>query len=94
MRFAYKPGNLEIFGGYNGKVFGRCRGYKPDGVNCVNGFATDDIFFLEVCLFSFVCKNKEELFEIEEKQFYVCDYDEDAFDELQTLLLESPTAGP
>jgi len=43
-----------------------------------------------VCLFSFVCKNKQQLFAIEKDEFFVCDFDSDAFDEMQTLLTQPP----
>ena len=37
------------------------RGAAPNG-HCDNGYATDDIFFLEVCMFNQLCKNGDELF--------------------------------
>jgi len=90
MRFSYNPGNLDVYDGGTGKSLGTCRGYLPPNLNCGNGFATDDIYFLEVCLVSFLCKNKEELFTVEPHDFYVCDFDGDAFDELQALLMQPP----
>jgi hypothetical protein len=53
-------------------------------------FATDDVYYLEVCLFSFLCSNREELFTIGTHDFFVCEFDDDKFDELQQLLLEPP----
>ena len=91
MRFSYKPGELDVFGGSTGKSLGNCRGWKPPGATCENGFATDDVYFLEVCIFSFVCKNNVDLFKLSPRDFYVCEFDGDAFDELQTILLEKPT---
>ena len=90
MRFSYPPGDLDVYDGGTGKSLGNCNGWMPDNVNCQNGFATDDIYFLEVCLFSFVCTNNEELFTLSPRDFYVCEFDEAAFDELQELLIEPP----
>jgi hypothetical protein len=59
-------------------------------VGCDDGFATDDVYYLEVCLFSFLCSNREELFTIGTHDFFVCEFDDDKFDELQQLLLEPP----
>jgi len=90
MRFSYKPSDLHVYGERSGKTFGTCSGFLPPSVNCQNGFATDDVFFLEVCLFSFLCKNNEELFTLEVGAFYVCDFSADAFDELQSLIVQPP----
>ena len=90
MRFSYNPGNLDVYDGGTGKSFGSCAGYLPPSLNCANGFATDDIYFLEVCLVSFLCKNREELFTVGPEDFYVCEFDGDAFDELQALLMQPP----
>jgi len=90
MRFSYPPGNLDVYDGGTGKSLGNCNGWKPGTVNCWNGFATDDIYFLEICLFSFICKNSDELFTLTPHDFYVCDFDEAAFDELQRILVEPP----
>jgi len=90
MRFSYPPKELDVFDGGTGKALDRCQGWKPPGVNCQDGFGTDDIFYLESCLYSFVCKNNEELFSLKAGEFYVCKFDGDKFDELQGLLESLP----
>ena len=57
---------------------------------CDDGYATDDIFFLEVCLYTHICKNHEELFMLKVGDFFVCKFEEKAFDELEVLLSEEP----
>lgn len=93
MRFAYAPMDLDLnaYGGA-GKELGHCRGWKPDYMpqGCPDGYATDDIFFLEVCLFNQICANGEEVFRLAVGQFFVCDFSPTKFDELARLLLEPP----
>lgn len=90
MIFSYRPGDLDVYDGGTGKSLGNCRGWRPPGVSCEAGFATDDVFFLEACLFSFVCRNRDELFSISVGSVFHCDFDGDAFDELQLLIQEEP----
>ena len=35
------------------------------GEHCQNNYATDDIFFLEVCMFNQICRNGEELWRLD-----------------------------
>jgi hypothetical protein len=90
MRFSQRPADLEIHSEH--KPFGKCRGWRPPNVagSCDDGYATDDIFFLEVCLYTHICKNHEELFMLKVGDFFVCKFDEKAFDELEVLLSEEP----
>jgi|EP00966_Prymnesium_polylepis_P230188 hypothetical protein len=40
------------------KPLGQCRGWRPAGAGgCNDGYATDDIYFLEVCLYNQICEN-------------------------------------
>ena len=56
MRFSYPPKLLDVYGRH--KSIGSCRGWKPKYVpDCSDGYTTDDIFFLEVCLFNQMCAN-------------------------------------
>ena len=43
-----------------------------------------------MCLFSQVCSNADELFEVEEGEPFRCDFDRSGFDALRTMLLEGP----
>ena len=58
-----------------------------------NGFANDDIFYLEVCLFSQVCHNRHRLFELNAMQPFHCNFDSTGFDHLARLLKRGPVAG-
>lgn len=124
MRFCFRPGDLEVQGD---KPLWTCRGWRPRNAKggCDDGYATDDIFFLEatvriepvryllyfllgrassiashsttlspnviqVCLFNQICKNGDELFELDVGEFFVCDVDEDGFDELEKILMVPP----
>ena len=100
MRFSYAPGNLDVYDGGTGKMLGDCRGWKPPyaakacgavGAQHTDAYSTDDIYFLEVCIFSFICDNGEELFGLQPGDFYVCQFNGAKFDELADLLIQPPT---
>jgi len=71
--------------------FGRCSGYSEGGCNLETGFANDDIFYLELCLFSQVCANSDRMFELDVGERFVCDLDLDGFERLKQMLLEGPS---
>ena len=100
MRFSYPPGNLDVYDGGTGKMLGDCRGWKPAyaakacgpvGKKHTDAYSTDDIYFLEVCMFSFICDNGAELFHLQPNDFYVCQFNGAKFDEFAELLLQPPT---
>lgn len=70
--------------------FGHCSGYTNAPCNDWDGFANDDIFYLEVCLFSQVCFNSEQLFELDVGDRFICEFDADGFEALKRWLLEGP----
>jgi len=90
IRFATPPIDLDPTGLESGKPLGQCRGWlppvRPRGWNF--GYATDDVFFLEVCLFNQLCRNGDELFSLGVGEGFQCDYDPYSATELQKLLLE------
>ena len=53
---------------------------------CDNGYAVSDVYFVEVCVASFVCHNRAELFRLDYGDLFQCDLDEDAFMELDDVL--------
>ena len=88
IHFAVPPQTLSmapsegVFGTYSG--FGDAPCQMP-----WVGFANDDIYYLEVCLFSqvTVCSNREKLFELTPMDSFVCGLDSEGLRELQELLL-------
>ena len=70
--------------------FGHCSGWTDAPCNDQIGFANDDIFYLEVCLFSQVCKNNAAMFQLEVGENFFCDLDVDGFNNLKRILLEGP----
>lgn len=91
LRFSYPPSLLSVYGD---KPLGQCGGWRPPDAEwgCADGYATDDIFFAEVCMQSFYCNNGAALFMLERGEFYECDFSPDRFDELMRLLFEDPIA--
>ena len=89
--FAVAPKTLDP-GPNSPRPFGQCRGWREWGSehDCSRGYATDDIFFLEVCIFNQICTNNHELFELEVGQQWQCEFSASRFRELEALLLETP----
>ena len=87
--FSRAPNDLDPSGKDGHKPLGQCRGWvppqKPKGG--VYGYATDDIYFLEVCLYNQICENGAELFDIQQDQPFVCRFSETRFRELQEILM-------
>jgi len=95
IRFARAPRTLDPKGG-TGKRLGACSGWVPGRVpyGGVYGYATDDIFYLEVCLFNQICTNGDELFRLNEGQDFVCELSVPRFRQLQRTLLKAPHEAP
>jgi len=70
--------------------FGHCSGFTDNFCDEFTGFANDDIFYLEVCLFSQICRNSDQLFEVDVGQPFVCDVSPNGFAALKRWLLEEP----
>jgi len=85
--FARAP-NTVYLDGY--PPFGHCSGYTDNFCSDTVGFANDDIFYLEVCLFSQVCSNAQQMFKLGVGDRFVCDFDRLGFEELKRQLLEGP----
>ena len=66
-----------------------CSGWTQvvGGCRLGSSFADDDIYFLEVCLFNQICRNRDELFNVESGDDFECDFTVEGFRELQRLLL-------
>ena len=71
IKFAEEPRRLTP-GGEGARPFGLCRGYREDGGPCNDGYATDDIFYLEICLYAQICANGKELFSLGRGQPWRC----------------------
>lgn len=86
IQFAWPPGVLSMDPAAG--VFGTCHGYTDAPCKMPSiGFANDDIYYLEVCLYSQVCANRDNLFALERGQDFECQIDKAAFAELQAWLI-------
>lgn len=92
--FAIAPGTLDPSGA-TGKPLGQCKGWVPGQrpAGGVYGYATDDIFYLELCLLNQICRNGERIFNLRAGEEFTCDYSSARFRDLQRLLL-TPAAPP
>mmetsp|Transcript_1054 Transcript_1054/g.2772 ORF Transcript_1054/g.2772 Transcript_1054/m.2772 type:complete len:92 (-) Transcript_1054:65-340(-) len=68
----------------------RCSGFTDKYCDHNEGFANDDIFFFEVCVFSMICNNNDRLFELEVGEDFRCDLSEAKYRRLQRLLQSGP----
>lgn len=95
MIFAIRPSKLDPSGA-TGKPLGQCKGWVPGQVPVggVYGYATDDIFYLEVCMLHQVCRNGDRLFNLRAGEEFECDYSTSKFRELQQMLLTPPEPPP
>ena len=84
IRFAYEPRQLIPNGGFN--TLGQCQGWVPSRGGGF-GYATADIFYLEVCMFNQICSNGAEMFRLRALQDWHCDFSQKGFDALEKLLL-------
>ena len=89
--FGTAPGTLDPRGGR----LGTCSGWLPDYIHGrPYGYANDDIFFLESCLYSQVCRNGDELFALGAGEHWRCQFSKSGFRELQRVLLDEPARLP
>jgi len=90
--FAHAPNKLN----YEGSRLAHCKGYRPDNLpkDCSDGgFATDSIFFLEVCVFNQLCANAHELWRLEVGEPFYCDLRTKYFYQLREMLETAPQWG-
>lgn len=97
--FANPPSSL--FPAHSKTHIGHCKGWLPTALPDKQfpragyyGYANDDIYYLESCFFSMLCRNRDQLFKIRYAQDFVCDLDEGKFWEIAHLLLNSPVLEP
>lgn len=86
--FARAPKSLD-FSVHSRRPVGRCRGWRPEYLakDCSDdGYATDTIFFLEVCLLNEMCENNLELFRLEVGQPFRCQFSVERFQQLARTL--------
>lgn len=84
IRFAFRPAEL------NPDFIGACTGYHPAGCGD-QGYASYDIFFLEVCMYSTICANGAELFseDMQIGTIFRCQLDEARYNQLRDWILAS-----
>ena len=75
---------------------GVCSGWKPEQRPRQGywGYATDDIFYLESCLFNQICTNGHEVWRVEKGDNFYCQFSEARVRELQQLLLTPAEGDP
>ena len=82
--FAHAPKTLEVSG------IGRCSNgmYAPHGCEAwQEGYASADIFYMEACLFSQICSNRDELWSLDENREWYCQLDYDGWQTLKRWLV-------
>ena len=94
MRFAIQPNTLNA--DFNGWTLGTCGGFTPEGkefCHSQQGYATDDIFFLETCVYSILCE--EDIFALREDEDFYCTVTDRRLANLRWMLRDlGATGGP
>ena len=87
IKLARAPRSLAV-SGHGNPALGSCPpdGYHPQG--CETGFASSDIFFLEVCFYSMMCRNREDFFNLQPWQDFYCQMDWEGFEKMRNYLLK------
>ena len=88
--FARAPKDLFVRGPHS--RLDKCSGWAPPDAppGGVFGYATEDIFHLEVCVYNQICENRMELFDLDVGEPFYCELSMSRFSELQEILL-TPT---
>ena len=85
--FANAPGEVDMRGSDGLPALGTCSGNAPHGCGSV-GYANDDIFFLEACIYSKICANRDELYRLQAADMFTCRISDAGLRELQQLLVQ------
>ena len=83
IRFARAPSTLSFTGQ---PAFGVCSGWSNLPCNTRTRFSNDDIYFLEICLYSQICANGDDIFNLDAGVNFECDLDMRRFKALQRSL--------
>ena len=82
IRFAYAPKDLR------GDGIGGCQGYAPRGCRrWDDGYASLDVFYMETCLFSQICRNRDSLWSVGAGQDWRCELDHEGWEQLRRWLV-------
>lgn len=82
--FSMAPKDLVLDGGPF--PLGSCNSYSPRG--CGEGYASGDIFYLEVCVYDAICTNRDALWALNAGDLWHCDMDYDGYANLYHSILE------
>lgn len=85
--FATAPKDLNMSGS-RAHALGKCTGWHPAIApkRGVFGYTNDDIFYLEVCIFSKICTNGHEIFTLDAGSKFTCEFSADGFSMLEHLI--------
>lgn len=86
IRFAFAPKHLTPFSGE--KPLGSCGGYKPAGCG-TKGYASSDIFYMEVCILDQICDNRDEMWALDVGDDWICDIDPGGYQQLRDWVLDA-----
>ena len=64
---------------------GDCNSYAPLG--CANGYASGDIFYLEVCVYDMMCSNRNEMWALNPGDPWACEMEYAGYKQLYQWVL-------
>merc|ERR1712031_149562 len=85
IQFATPPSSIA----FDGPWFHHCTGYKTAPCSSSHGFANDDVFFTEVCTYSIICSNGNELLDLSDGQSWRCNLSDSGMQWLKEKLLDA-----
>jgi len=86
IRSAYEPRGLDPTRGPH--PLGSCNSWSPLGCNGY-GYASGDVYFLEVCIYEIICRNGLDLYEIAVGETFHCDLYDEGLNQLKNWILYS-----
>lgn len=84
IRFAYAPKDLRPLDG--DRPLGHCGGFMPMGCGR-RGYASSDIYYMEVCVLDTFCSNRESLWELDVGEDWHCDLEWEGYVQFRDWVL-------
>lgn len=89
LRFASAPARLQVKPWSEGAASCEAPSTPRSGAAAL-GYNVNDVFFLELCIFSQLCTNGADVFKLKVGEPFHCEFSKAGFERLRELLLQGP----
>eukprot|EP00967_Tisochrysis_lutea_P063479 scaffold81933_cov28-Tisochrysis_lutea.AAC.4 len=86
--FATPPGDVVLEGADGRPALNICSSFNPNSCG-LDRYSTEDVFFLEVCLFNEICTNAHDLFAQPEGGYFRCELDVNGLERVREALVNA-----